>query len=101
MKHFQTFGQVQFMYLHPIYLSTMTELISLLFALVGSDEQLESMLEQQSLGDVRPEVAASSSEGVGTAALLDFGVTPQYVHYLQERGKQTEVLITFQLGGAE
>ena len=59
-----------------VYLSTMTELISLLFALVGPDEQLEPVLEQQSLGDVRTEVAASSSEGVGTAAFLGFRVTP-------------------------
>lgn len=101
MKNFKTFGQLQFTYLHPVYLSTVTELISLLFALVGSDEKLESMLEQQPLGDVGPEVAASSSECVGTAAFLDFRVAPQYVHYLQERRKQTEVLITLQPGGAE
>lgn len=66
----------------------MTELISLLFALMGSDEQLESVLEQQSLGDVRAEVAASSSECVGTAAFVGFRITPQYIHNLQERGKQ-------------
>lgn len=70
----------------------MTELISLLFALMGSDEQLESVLEQQFLGDVRAEVAASSSECVGTAAFLGFRVTPQYIHYLQERGKRIIVL---------
>lgn len=77
--------------LRPVYLSTMTELVSLLFALMGSDEQLESVLEQQSLGDVRPEVAASSSECVGSAAFLVFRVTPQYIDYLQERVKQTKV----------
>lgn len=70
----------------------MTELISLLFALVGSDEQLESVLEKQSLGDVGAKVAASSSERVGTAAILGFRVTPQYIHYLQERGKLIKVL---------
>lgn len=62
--------------LHPAYLSTMTELISLLFALVGSNEQLEAVLEQQSLGDVRTKVAASSSECVGTAAFMGFRITP-------------------------
>ena len=76
--------------LHCLYLSTVTELISLLFALVGPDEQLESVLEQQPLGDVRAEVAASSSERVGTAARLGFGVTPQYVHYLQQGGNPDE-----------
>lgn len=49
------------------------------------DKQLQSVLEQQSLGDVGAKVAASSSECVGTAAILDFRVTPQYIHYLQER----------------
>ena len=54
---------------------------------MGSDEQLEAVLEQQSLGDVGAEVAASSSECVGTAAFLGFRVTPQYIHDLQERGE--------------
>lgn len=67
----------------------MTELIALLFALMGSNEQLQSVLEQQSLGDVRAEVAASSSECVGTAAFLGFRVTPQYIHNLQERRKES------------
>lgn len=74
--------------LPSIHLSTMTELISFLFALVGSDEQLESVSGQQSLGDVRTKVAASSSEYVGTAAFLSFRVTPQNIHYLQESEKQ-------------
>jgi len=63
----------------------MTEFISLLFALMGADEELQSVLEQQSLGDIRAKVAASSSEGVEAAAILDFRVTPQYIHNLQER----------------
>ncbi len=77
--------------LYPIYLSTMTELISLLLALMGPDEQLESVLEQLFPGDVGAEIAASSSKCVGTAAFLGFRVTPQYIHYLQERGKQIKV----------
>lgn len=84
-RHFQTFGQSNL--LHPAYLSAVTELVSLLFALMGSDEQLEAVLEQQSLGDIGAEVAASSSECVGTAAFLGFRVTPQYIHNLQERGE--------------
>lgn len=63
----------------------MTELISLLLALMRPDEQLQSVLEQQSLCDVRAKIAASTSECVGTAAILDFRVTPQYIHNLQER----------------
>lgn len=54
----------------------MTKLIALLFALMGSNEQLQSVLQQQSLGDVRAEVAAPSSECVGTAAFMGFRVTP-------------------------
>lgn len=69
----------------PVYLSIMTELISLLLALMRPDKQLQSVLQQQSLSDVRAEVAASSSICVGTAAILDFGVTPQYIHNLQGR----------------
>ena len=72
----------------------MTELVSLLFAFMGSDEQLEAVLEQQSLGDIGAEVAASSSERVGTAAFLGFRVTPQYIHDLREREEETQVLIT-------
>lgn len=65
-----------------VYLSTVTQLITLLFALVGSDEQLESVLEQQPSGDVGAEVTASSPERVGTAALQGFWVTPQYIYNL-------------------
>lgn len=61
----------------------MAELISLLLALVRSDEELQSVLEQQPLGDVGAKVAASSSERVGAAAILGFRVTPQYINYLQ------------------
>lgn len=64
----------------------MTELISLLFALVRSDEQLESVLEQQPLGDIRAEVAATSPECVGAAAVVRLRITPQYIHNLQVRG---------------
>lgn len=71
----------------------MTELISLLLALVRSDEQLESVSEQQFLRDVRAEVATPSSESVGAAAFLHFGITPQYIHDLQPREK-TYILST-------
>lgn len=60
----------------------MTQLIALLFALVGSDEQLEALLEQQAAGDVGAEVTASSAKCVGTAAVWGFGVTPQYIYNL-------------------
>ncbi|KAG7218294.1 hypothetical protein INR49_010352 [Caranx melampygus] len=54
------------------HLSTMTQLVSLLFALVGPDEQLQPVLQQQPPGDVGAKVAASSSECVGAAAFLGF-----------------------------
>lgn len=87
MHFFNHFWRIKNSLFYLVYLSTMTELISLLLALVGSDEQLEAVLEQQSLGDVRTEVAASSSECVGTAAFVGFRITPQYIHNLQEKGR--------------
>lgn len=66
------------------HLSVMTELVSLLLALVRSNKQLQAVLEQQLPGDVGAEVAASSPECVWAAAILGFRVTPQNVHYLQE-----------------
>lgn len=60
----------------------MAQLVTLLFALMGSDEELEPVLEQQSSGDVRAEVTASSPERVGIAAIWGFWVTPQYVYNL-------------------
>lgn len=67
----------------------MTELISLLFALMRADDELQSMMDQQSLSNVRAEVAASSSECVGAAAFLGFRVTPQNIHNLLDKNKQT------------
>lgn len=71
----------------PAYLPIVTQLISFLLALVGSDQQLESVLAQQFLCDIRSEVATPSTECVGTAALMHFGVAPQNVNDLQWRGK--------------
>ena len=71
----------------------MTELISLLLALVGSDEQLETVLQQQPLGDIRAKVAASSSECVGTAAFLGFRIAPQYIHNLQDTVEQIHLIV--------
>lgn len=67
------------------YLATVTQLITFLFTLVGSDDQLQAVLEQQSPRDVRAEVASATSEYVWAAAFLGFGVTPQYIHNLQGR----------------
>lgn len=78
-----------------MYLSTVTQLIALLLALMGSDEQLEALLEQQFLGDVRAEVTASSPKCVGTAAVWSFGVTPQYIYNLSrdaDRGGQVSAV---------
>lgn len=75
-----------------VYLSTVTQLIALLFAFMGSDEQLESLLEQHSLGDVRAEVTASSPKCVGIAAVWGFRVTPQYIYNLSREAEWSDQL---------
>lgn len=64
------------------YPPVVAELVSFLLALVGADQQLQTVLQQQLLSHIRTEVAASASEGVGTAAVLRFRVAPQNVHDL-------------------
>lgn len=72
----------------PAYLPVVTQLVAILLALVGSDQQMESMLAQQFLRDIGSKVAAPSSKGVGTAAVMRFGVAPQDVDDLRQRGKR-------------
>lgn len=55
----------------------MAELITLLFALVGADEELQVVSVQEVLGDVGAPVAASTSHLVGDAAILGHRVAPQ------------------------
>lgn len=70
----------------------MTKFVTLLFALMRADEQLQSVLVQQPLSNVRAEVAASTSERVGAAAFLGFRVTPQYIHNLANARVDTDAI---------
>lgn len=60
----------------------MAELVSLLFALVGADYELQVVFVQEVLGDVGAPVAASAPHLVRHAAVLGHGVTPQQVQDL-------------------
>ena len=60
----------------------MAELVALLFALVGADEELQVVLVQELLGDVGAPVAAPASHFVWNAAVLDHRVAPQQVQDL-------------------
>lgn len=64
---------------HP---AVMAELIAVLFALMGADEELQVVSSQHFLSDIWPPVAASASYLIGNAAILGHWVTPQHVHYL-------------------
>lgn len=78
----------------PAHLPIVTELISFLLALMGSDQQLEFVSAQQLLGNIRSEVATPSSKCVGTAAVMHFGIAPQYIHNLQQGGKDRHSINT-------
>lgn len=60
----------------------MAELITVLFTLVGADEELQVVFVQKVLGDIGTPVAASAPQLVGNAAVLGHGVAPQQVHDL-------------------
>lgn len=64
---------------HP---AVVAELIAVLFALMGADEELEVVSSQHLLSDIWPPVAASASHLIGNAAILGHWVTPQHIHYL-------------------
>lgn len=64
----------------------MAELITLLFALVGADEELQVVSVQEVLSDVGAPVAASTSHLVGHAAVLGDRVAPQQVQDLGSDG---------------
>ena len=73
----------------------MTELVTLLFALVGADDELQVVPVQEVLGDVGAPVAASAPQLVGDAAILGHGVAPQQVQDLVAQKRDR-----FQLGTA-
>lgn len=65
-------------------LAVMTELVTILFTLMGSYKQLQVVAVEDFTSDVRTPVTAASSHLVWDAAVLRHRVTPQHVHYLQE-----------------
>lgn len=67
-----------------VHLTIVAELIALLFALMWPDKQTEAVFLQQRLGNIRPEVRASTTERVRTAAILTFRVTPKDIDNLYQ-----------------
>lgn len=65
--------------------AVVTELVAVLFALVGSDKQLQVVAVEDFPRDVRAPVTAASSHLVRDAAILWHRVAPQHIHYLQEK----------------
>lgn len=57
----------------------MAELVTLLLALVGADDELQVVPVQEILGDVWAPVAAPAPHLVGNAAILSHWVAPQQV----------------------
>lgn len=64
------------------HLPVVAELVTLLFALMGADDELKVVLVQKLLCDVRAPVAASTSNFVWNASVLDHRVAPQQVQDL-------------------
>lgn len=60
-------------------LPVVTELVALLLALMGADEELQVVLLKDLPCHVRPKVAATTSHRIYSAALLRHGVTPENV----------------------
>ena len=63
----------------------MAKLITLLFTLVGADDELQVVSVQEVLGDVGAPVAASAPHFIGHAAVLAHRVAPQQVQDLEAR----------------
>lgn len=64
---------------HP---SVVAELVAVLFALMGANEELQVVSSQHLLSDIWAPVAATTSHLIGNAAILGHGVAPQHIHYL-------------------
>lgn len=60
-------------------LPIVTELVALLLALVGADEELQVVLLKDLPCHIRPKVAATTSHRIYYAAFLRHGVTPENV----------------------
>lgn len=60
-------------------LPVVTELVALLLALMGADEELQVVLLEDLPCHVRAEVAATTSHCIHSAAFLGHGVTPENV----------------------
>lgn len=68
--------------LHTVPLTNLpvvTELVAILLALVGADEELQVVLLKDLLCHIRPKVAATTSHCIYSAAVLRHGVTPENV----------------------
>lgn len=65
---------------HPLTnLPVVTELIAILLALMGADEELQVVLLKDLPRHIRPKIAAATSHRIFSAALLRHGVTPEDV----------------------
>lgn len=61
------------------HLPVVAELITLLFTLMGADDELQVVFVQELLSDVWAPVATSASHLIGNAAILSHWVAPQKV----------------------
>lgn len=73
--------------------AVVTELVAVLFALVGSDKQQQVVALEDFPRDVRTPVTAASSYLVWDAAILWHRVTPQHIHYLPEKNINRQGLL--------
>lgn len=65
------------------HLTVVAELVTLLLALMGADDELQVVPVQEVLGDVGAPVAAPTPHLVGNAAVLGHWVAPQQVQDLE------------------
>lgn len=73
------------------HLPIVAELITILFALMGANNELQVVSVQEVLCDIGTPVAAPTSHLIGYAAVLAHGVTPQQVQDLEvDRNDQRE-----------
>lgn len=75
------------------HLTVVAELITVLFTLVGADDELQVVPVQEFLCDVGAPIAASAPHLVGYAAVLNHWVAPQQVQDLQAHRKWQQVQI--------
>lgn len=79
---------------HP---AVVAELIAILFAFMGADEELQVVSSENLLRDIWAPVAASPSHFIGNAAILGHRITPQQVYHL-DRGYRWTVWALWRIG---